>query len=267
LPPQIPTHEEGSNGKEANDDDKLDLAALKKELKAVRRDLASLGSIMHHSGHFSAEGTYGLIKRRGHPVVEASKVKARRKAAADVIVAASTMVQGPDLAANCIAIVRQAMEIDPSIPAKLAKDGLMPQTMVEKEDKRFSGKVRKVPSKIVPMKAAFLFQAQFRANDRIVHGLRELGGNALIDTPEQLQAWAVKQPELPQIKFVQEGFSEIYTPPSDLIFNSLMKNPLFLDTIRWDAQYDKQDARMICWLLVTNLIVESRLKESYVIIR
>jgi len=71
----------------------------------------------------------------------------------------------------------------------------------------------------------------------------------LVDTPEQLQQWASEQPEMPTFRFLTTGSSVVYTPPADLIFNKLLLNPMFKDTLRFDTPYNKTQM-MPMWILV-----------------
>jgi hypothetical protein len=224
-------------------------AKLLQDLQQAETENAALKKLMHHSGAFDAAGTEGLIKRRGAPVKDPSLRAARVRAAAATVLEMSLMVQGPDIAANIVALVKAATARDASVPAAIAREGMIPELMEEVTDKRCKTGKRTQLKKVCEKKTAWLWQAKTATKSGAIHEQRRMMGKGLVDSPDKLQQWAEEQPELPEIAFVQEGSSAMYVPPKQLL-EKLRSNPKFEDTIRWQAPYDKQSDKLFMWYLV-----------------
>jgi hypothetical protein len=226
--------------------------ALKRKLQDAEGERDALKSALHHSGLFDAASTFGLVPKRGRRTTDPSLRAGRVRAAAGLALDLGTAIQGPNTADNIVALVKQATAKDPSVPQRLMQDGMFAEEMVLVPDKRYKGGQRMMVQNIVSDRNAFIFTARTNTTGSAIRQLRELGGSSLISTPEMLQSWAMRQPELPAIKFLLEGWPIVWVPPLELL-TKLMQNPLFSETIRWDAPYDKQNEKLIMWLTVTFL--------------
>jgi hypothetical protein len=112
-------------------------SSLLLEVACLTRENDALRNVMHHSGHFDSKSTEGLIKRRGAPVTAPSERAGRVILAANSILEMSIIVQGPDLAANMVALVQAATAKDPSVPSAIAKGGMIPEISEQVPDKRW----------------------------------------------------------------------------------------------------------------------------------
>lgn len=227
-----------------------EVVLLKRKLKSVEAERDSLKSAMYHSGFFDADATHGLIKKKGRPNTNPSVRADRVRAAASLALHLGTAIQGPAIADNMMALVKQASALDPSVPQRLLNDGMFPEEMVCLPDKRFKAGVRREVKTLVSDKNGFLFVARSKTTASAVHELRDLGGTALISTPEMLQKWAMRQATLPAIKFLLESWPIVWVPPIEL-FSKLFDNPIFSRTIRLGAPFNKQQIKMPLWLMVT----------------
>ena len=222
----------------------------------------ALKSAMQHSGLFDAEATFGLVPKRGRPTTDPSVRAGRVRKAAGLALNLGTAIQGPNIADNVVALVKQATALDPSVPQRLMQDGMFAEEVVLVPDKRYKGGMRMQVQNIVSDRNAFIFTARTNTTGSAIRELRELAGTNLISTPEMLQSWAMRQTELPAIKFLLEGWPIVCVPPLELL-TKLMQNPLFSDTIRWEAPYDKQNEKLIMWLTVTFILKLNALSVCY----
>lgn len=212
---------------------------LKKRVKELEGQTHALKEALFHSGSVCNQlGLAGLLPQRGKPVTNPDRKRVKRMMAAQSVVELSGLIQGPDTVTNALEFLEAVAAKDPAIMTRLASQGLLPQVMEEVQDKRYTkqGCKRMRVAPIVSVKNAFLWQAGSRATNQTVHELRRLGGKAVVQTPEQLQAWAAGHPDLPEMKFVLPGSSAVWTPPIALL-TTLMSNPDFKASLRTLAPY------------------------------
>jgi hypothetical protein len=242
-------------------DENIRLKAQCTELKA---QVSALKLTLFEAKAVSEDAEGGLAKlkaKRGPKITLPSKIRAARMAAAGAVLQLSTLIQGQDdLVLNALDLLKVAAAKEPAILARLAAEGLLVERLEVVADNRYTQHdcKRTRVAAVVSTKNAFLFQAGSRASHDTLHQLRRLGGKALIQTPEQLQAWAAVHPDLPAMKFVLPGSSAVWTPPSELL-PKLFANPRFKASLRTTAPYDRLHfaRKRLCWYLVSATLCES----------
>lgn len=228
----------------------LENTELRKKNKWLEDENASLRRIMHHSGHFSAANTEGLLKRRGEPVKKMPAQPCRKRIAADTMIDMSFMVQGPVIADNVVELIKQCVHLDAQLLQKLSAAKLLPDKLIEVADKRHNCGFREQPDKIFGVRNAWLWQARTMTKSSAIVEMRMLVGKSVIDHPAQLQAWAEIQPELPSFQYVLPGSSAMWVPPT-ILMEKLLSNPMIARTIRRLTPYDKLKDTIFVWYLVS----------------
>lgn len=236
---------------------------LKAQCKDLQAQVSALKLTLFEAKAVSEDAEGGLAKlkaKRGPKITLPSKIRAARMAAAGAVLELSTLIQGEDdLVLNALDLLKVAAAKEPTILARLAAEGLLVERLEVVPDKRYTKQDNKRTrvAAVVSTKNAFLFQAGSRASNDTVHQLRTLGGKALIQTPEQLQAWAAVHPDLPKMKFVIPGSSAIWVPPSELL-PKLFNNPKFMASLKTTAPYARMYfcRKRFCWYLVSPCLSE-----------
>lgn len=228
---------------------------LHQQVLAKDQEISDLKKLLMSSGLVSKEESHGLIPHKGRPPTKANPKKTRREAQAACVLRLSKTIQGPDLGTNIATLVSAAIQEDPSVRELLIQTGCLPTSTIETPDRRFKSKVRiETTTRLMSTKNASLYQASTGATAHSIDELRHLGGSKLIETPEQLQAWMVRQPELPPFKFVREGSSVVYVPIDELLAK-LMSNPRITDKIRTIAPYDRSSKIFVYHMVITTCLV------------
>ena len=230
----------------------LENIELKKQNKWLEEENAALRCIMHHSGHFSAANTEGLVRRRGTPVKKMPKQACRKRLAAETMINMTFMVQGPIIADNMVELIRECVKLDAQLLQKLSAKDLLPQKIIKKPDDRYDCGYREQPDKLFGVRNAWLWQARTMTKGSAIVEMRRLVGKSVIDDPAQLQAWAEVQPELPSFEYVLPGSSAMWVPPVTLM-EKLLTNALVAKTIRRLTPYDKLSDKIFAWYLVSHL--------------
>jgi len=211
---------------------------LKRDLKALKQDFETLKKLLENSSLLSKEEASGLIRGRGRPPKGDKHLKIR-EARARALIKASDLLQGrkgptrEDLfVRNVEDFLDVAIEEDPKVLHALAR-ALSRQGPKEWVlDGRFKTGFKGLKESCLVRRNAFLMQAS--DIDRI----REFGGKRFVDTPQQLQKWAVSQPEMPLIQFVAKGSSTaVFTPLDSLLRDKLMKQERIRACIRSCAPF------------------------------
>lgn len=226
-----------------------EVAALKEQLLQAEAKIRAMKQCMLHSGLGCFDE---FLVRRGGPVTNPSARKSLRAKAARDILTLSRLIQGPDMVRNIVDIVEASLKVCPLVGEALRAAGLIPKKMEKITDKRHACGYRWQEKKLVTKKNAFVWQALTATKNSAVTSMKSLMGKALIDTPNQLQGWAMRQPELPSIEFVLPGESAVWVEPKELLQKLLCHQP-FVDSIEWGAPYDKQHQKLFIWKLVSCL--------------
>ena len=109
-------------------------------------------------------------------------------------------------------------------------------------DVRFKTGFKGLKESCLMRRNAFLMQAS--DIDRI----REVGGKRFVDTSQQLQKWAVSQPEMPLLQFAAKGSSTaIFTPLDSLLRDKLVKQERIRACIRTCAPF--KPGKVFVWFM------------------
>jgi hypothetical protein len=219
-------------------------------------DIAALKLLLCRTGLVSAAMSGGLVARLGRPPTKTEIKLCRREAAASTVLTLCKIVQGPSLADNIETIVDLAVREDPSVRDRLIVTGGIPTEIVRLPDKRFNvGYREERQRKLLSSRTGALWQMKTGATASCIKELRKMGGKGIIDRPEALFSWTLRQPELPRIEFVVPGQGHVWTPPLEL-FDKLEQNNTIQDNIRWTAPYDNSKTKQVfVWYGVSNAAV------------
>jgi hypothetical protein len=231
-----------------------DHTKIRQENMDLAKENAALKLLLCRHG-VSAKESHGLVPRAGRKPTRTEPVKARRDSNAEAALRMCKMLQGDNLPDVIEALVDRAINEDPLVRDRLMKTGGIPTTFSLKPDKRHKTGVRKVMDKIMPNRNAALWQMKTGATASTIKTLRKMGGRAIIDTPQQLMAWTLRQPELPEFEFVIPGGSAVWAPALAL-FAKLEKSAIVQDMIRWAAPYTMSKLKQLfVWYMVSAVLV------------
>ena len=188
-----------------------------RKLKACEAENERLRELLHKTKRFTQDQLGGVIKRRGPKVKKASRNRE-------------------------IAIVKAAIIRDPEVEEKTIAAGIPLWREVEVLDNRYKCGYRKErDAALIDRTNAFILQASTGHTQKLSKQLRELGGRRIIDSVQTLQKWAVQQPELPEIRFVDPHWSSaVCVDIEDLLRNKILKNDLITQYMRTSFPYNKK---------------------------
>ena len=219
-----------------------DLDECRRKLKACEAENERLRELLHKTKLFTQDHLGGVIKRRGTKVKKASRNREIAMARADAVLDIAKLFQGDELAKNVEHIVKAAIIRDPEVEEKIIAAGIPLWREVEVLDNRYKCGYRKErDAALIDRTNAFILQASTGHTQKLSKQLRELGGRRIIDSVQTLQKWAVQQPELPEIRFVDPHWSSaVCVDIEDLLRNKILKNDLITQYMRTSFPYNKR---------------------------
>lgn len=219
-----------------------DLDECRRKLKACEAENERLRELLHKTKRFTQDQLGGVIKRRGPKVKKASRNREIAMARADAVLDIAKLFQGDELAKNVEHIVKAAILRDPEVEEKIIAAGIPLWREVEVLDNRYKCGYRKErDAALIDRTNAFILQASTGHTQKLSKQLRELGGRRIIDSVQTLQKWAVQQPELPEIRFVDPHWSSaVCVDIEDLLRNKILKNDLITQYMRTSFPYNKK---------------------------
>ena len=230
---------------------------LKARMKVVEHENKRLKELLVKEGRYR-DGATGLIKKAsGRKVTKPAKETAIKEGRAATVLDLSVLFQGTDIAANVIDIVKEAMKRDDTVEEKLAAAGIPLWKEVAIPDKRYKVGYRlERDAAIVGRRNAFIHQARTGATQKCNQELRKLAGKRIIDSHMTLQNWAMDQPEIPAVKFVDPAYSSaVCVDVGDLLRNHILKNELTKQFICFSFPYNKDS--YLVWYMVTTPLVQT----------
>ena len=218
-----------------------DLDECRIKLKACEAENERLRSMLEKTKMFTKDQLGGVIKRRGPKVKKPARNRQIALDRADAVLDIAQLFQGEDLAANVVDVIKAAIVRDPEVEAKIIAAGIPLWREVMVPDKRYKcGYRMERDATLIDRNNAFLLQANTGHTQKLSKQLRKLGGKRIIDSVQTLQKWALQQPELPEIRFVDPSWSSaVCVDLEDLLRNKILKNDLITQYIRTSFPYNK----------------------------